>query len=121
MLSVAQREASAEERAAIDALGRSSKSVTTRAMLVTADGRSLLAELSGVDCRLAAWPARSTWARAASVPSGAEVAIGREIAERLELRPRRSASGSAAPAIACRRIIDKMPRDLRLRACSAGA
>ena len=40
MLTVAQRDASAEELAAIDALGRSSKSITTRAMLVRADGRS---------------------------------------------------------------------------------
>ena len=86
MLSVAQREASADERAAIDALGRSSKSVTTRAMLVTTDGRSLLAELSGVD---------ANWRLAGAVsfgpggrrPAGAEVAIGHEIAERLDLQP----------------------------------
>jgi putative ABC transport system permease protein len=86
MLSVAQRAASADERAAIGALGRSSKSITTRAMLVTADGRSLLAELSGVD---------ANWRLAGDVgfgpggkrPAGAEVAIGHEIAERLDLRP----------------------------------
>jgi len=86
MLSVAQRDASAEERAAIDALGRSSKSITTRAMLVAADGRSLLTELSGVD---------ANWRLAGQVgfgpggkrPAGAEVAIGHEIAERLDLQP----------------------------------
>ena len=86
MLSVAQREATGDERAAIDALGRSSKSVTTRAMLVTADGRSLLAELSGVDAnwRLAGQVSFGPGGRR---PEGAEVAIGHEIAERLDLHP----------------------------------
>ena len=84
MLSVAQRPANGAEQAAIDALGRSSKSVTTRAMLVTPDGRSLLSELSGVD---SAWPlaGKLDWANGSKRPSGAEIAIGREIAERLEL------------------------------------
>jgi putative ABC transport system permease protein len=84
MLSVAQREASREEKSAIDALGPSSKSVTTRAMLVAADGRSLLSELSGVD---SAWPlvGKVDWAAGSRPPSGNEIAIGREIAERLEL------------------------------------
>ena len=41
MLSVAQREANADERAAIDALGASSKSTTTRAMLVAPDRKSV--------------------------------------------------------------------------------
>jgi putative ABC transport system permease protein len=84
MLSVAQREATPDERAAIDRLGRSSKTTTTRAMLVAPDGRSLLAELSGVDAH---------WRLAGQVgfgpggkrPAGAEVAIGHEIAERLDL------------------------------------
>ena len=53
MLTVSQRDANAEEKAAIDTLGSSSKSTTTRAMLVTADGRSILSELSGVDT---SWP-----------------------------------------------------------------
>jgi len=84
MLSVAQRSANADEQAAINALGRSSKSVTTRAMLVTADGRSLLSELSGVD---SAWPlaGKLDWAPGSKRPDVAEIAIGREIAERLEL------------------------------------
>jgi putative ABC transport system permease protein len=84
MLSVAQRSANADERAAIDALGRSSKSVTTRAMLVTEDGRSLLSELSGVD---STWPlaGKLDWAPDSKRPDVAEIAIGREIAERLEL------------------------------------
>ncbi|MFL6856180.1 MAG: ABC transporter permease, partial [Sphingomicrobium sp.] len=84
LLSVAQREASPEERAAIEALGRSSKTITTRAMLVTSDDRSLLAELSGVDAhwRLAG---QVGFGRGGKRPAGAEVAIGHEIAERLEL------------------------------------
>lgn len=84
MLSVAQREANADERAAVDALGRSSKSITTRAMLVTTDGRSSLTELSGVD---------ANWRLAGQIgfgpdgrrPAGPEVAIGHELAERLDL------------------------------------
>ncbi len=84
MLSVAQREATAEERAAMKALGRSSKSVTTRAMLVTSDGRSMLIELSGVD---AVWPlaGRLQLNSGGARPEGPEIAIGREVAERLNL------------------------------------
>ena len=84
MLTVSQREATSEERAAIDELGRSSKSTTTRAMLVTEDGRSILSELSGVD---SAWPlaGKLDLRPGGSRPSGAEIAIGREIAERLGL------------------------------------
>ena len=84
MLSVAQRPANEQERAAIDALGRSSKTVTTRAMLVTDDGRSLLSELSGVD---SSWPlaGKIDWANGSKRPAGSEIAVGREIAERLEL------------------------------------
>jgi putative ABC transport system permease protein len=48
-LSVSQRDATAEELAAIRALGRSSKSVMTRSMLIAPDGRSQLVELTGVD------------------------------------------------------------------------
>ena len=84
-LSVAQRDATADELAAIQGLGKSSKSVMTRAMLVAPDGRSALSELSGVD---------SHWRLTGDVdfgpggkrPAGAEVAIAREIAERLDLR-----------------------------------
>jgi putative ABC transport system permease protein len=108
LLSVAQREASPEEHAAIEALGRSSKSVTTRAMLVAPDGRSLLAELSGVDSR---WPLAGTieWAGAGKRPSGAEVAVGREIAERLDVGAGdRLRIGRASYRIVS--IIEKMPR-----------
>ena len=85
MLTVSQREASTEEKAAIDALGPSSKSTTTRSMLVTASGRSILSELSGVD---SAWPlaGKLDLQPGGERPQGAEIAIGREIAERLELK-----------------------------------
>ena len=85
MVTVSQREANGEERAAIDALGRSSKSTTTRAMLVTPDGRSILSELSGVD---SAWPlaGRLELVPGGKRPEAAEIAIGREIAERLDLK-----------------------------------
>lgn len=108
MLSVAQREAGAGEREAIDTLGRSSKSITTRAMLVAPDGRSLLAELSGVDSR---WPlaGKIEWATDGSRPAGAEVAIGREIGERLGLRQGATLRiGHADYRVSA--IIDKMPR-----------
>ena len=67
MLSVAQRDAGADERAAIAALGRSSKSITTRAMLVAPGGRSLLAELSSVDAN---WPlaGKVEWAARQQAP-----------------------------------------------------
>ena len=86
MLTVSQRQASAEEKAAIDELGASSKSTTTRAMLVASGGRSILSELSGVD---SAWPlaGRLELQPGGKRPQGAEIAIGREIAERLELKP----------------------------------
>jgi putative ABC transport system permease protein len=84
MLSTSQRDASAEERAAIDALGRSSRTITTRSMLVAPNGRSQLVELSGVDSnwRLAG---KVEWGAGGRRPARAEVAVGREIAERLDL------------------------------------
>jgi putative ABC transport system permease protein len=86
MLTVSQREANAGERAAIDRLGPSAKSRTTRAMLVATDGRSILSELSGVD---SAWPlaGRLELAPGGRRPRGAEIAVGREIAERLDVQP----------------------------------
>jgi putative ABC transport system permease protein len=108
VLSVAQREATVDEKAAIDALGRSSKGITTRAMLVAPDGRSLLAELSGVD---SAWPLAGgvEWAPGGKRPAGPEIAIGREIAERLELAQGDSLRvGRTAYRISA--IIDKLPR-----------
>ena len=85
MLSTSSREANAGERAAIDALGRASKSITTRSMLVASDGRSQLVELTGVDpsWRLAG---EVDWGAGGRRPAGAEVAVGREAAERLDLR-----------------------------------
>jgi len=107
MLSVAQRDASEAERQAIDALGRSSKSTTTRAMLVAADGRSLLTELSGIDRN---WPlaGRLTLAPGGKRPAGSEVAIGREVAERLALNRGNSVRiGRANYRISA--IIEKIP------------
>ncbi|HXG98845.1 MAG TPA: FtsX-like permease family protein [Sphingomicrobium sp.] len=86
LLSVAQREASADEQAAIRALGRSAKSVGLRAMLVAPGGESMLADLTGAD---EAWPLAGKLALA---PGGrrpansGEVAIGSAAAERLSLR-----------------------------------
>ncbi len=85
MLSTSARQASAEERDAIGALGRSSKSITTRSMLVGSDGRSQLVELTGVDSnwRLAG---AVDWGAGGRRPAGAEVGVGREVAERLDLK-----------------------------------
>jgi len=108
MLSVAQREATAAEREAINSLGRSSKSIGTRAMLVAPDGRSLLAELAGVDRN---WPlaGQLQFAPDGKRPAGAEVAIAREIAERLALNIGDSIRiGRANYRISA--IIDKIPR-----------
>ena len=85
MLTTSQRDATAEERAAIDALGRSSKSVSTRSMLVARSGQSQLVELTGVDSN---WRLAGTvdWGVGGRRPAGAEVGVGREIAERLDLQ-----------------------------------
>ena len=84
-LSVAQRDATSEELAAIGALGRNSRTVMTRSMLVAPDGRSQLVELTGVDSswRLAG---EVDWGAGGRRPSGGEVGVGREIAERLDLK-----------------------------------
>jgi putative ABC transport system permease protein len=84
MVTVSQRQANEEERAALDTLGRWSKGTSTRAMLVASSGRSILSELSGVD---SAWPlaGKLEMAPDGKRPQDAEIAIGREIAERLEL------------------------------------
>ena len=84
-LSVAQRDATADERRAIARLGRASKSVTTRSMLVAPDGSTQLVELTGVDPD---WRLTGVvnWGLGGRRPAGAEVALGREIAQRLDLR-----------------------------------
>jgi len=84
-LSVAQRDATPDELAAIRSLGRSSKSVMTRSMLVAPDGRSQLVELTGVDSnwRLAG---DVDWGPGGRRPAGQEVGVGHEIAERLDLK-----------------------------------
>jgi len=82
MLSVAQREATSAEKAAIERLGRSSRTVSLRAMVVGPGERTVLAELTGVD---AAWPlaGKVDLAPGGTRPIGAEVALGTELAERL--------------------------------------
>jgi putative ABC transport system permease protein len=83
-LGVAQREASPAERAALDALGPLSKTTTLRATIVAPGGRTQLAELTGVDRR---WPlAGALKLSAGKPPSGRQVALGADLAERLSLR-----------------------------------
>ena len=106
-LSVAQRDANPDELAAIRALGRTSRSVMTRSMLVAPDGRSQLVELTGVDpsWRLAG---EVDWGAGGRRPSGAEVGIGREVAERLDLKLGQQVRlGRASYRIVS--IIQKMP------------
>src|SRR5688500_9327441 len=67
-LNVAQRQASPEERAALEALGRLSTTTTVRATIVAPAGRTQLAELSGVDRR---WPlAGGPEAASGATPTG---------------------------------------------------
>jgi len=107
LLSVAQRDATPDERAAIEALGRSSRSVGLRAMVVAASGDSMLVELTGAD---AAWPLAGTLSlKSGSRPRDAEIAVGTAAAERLALKvgdPVRL--GKATLRVSG--IIDKMPR-----------
>jgi len=107
VLSVAQRDATAEERAAIDALGPASKSVGTVGMIVGPSGESMLVELTGAD---AAWPlAGELRLVGGKRPGAGEIAIGRAAAERLGLGPGDVLRlGQARLRVSA--IIDKMPR-----------
>ena len=84
-LSVAQRSATPEERAAMATLGPVSESVTLRST-ATGEGGSVLVELSGID---QGWPpgGRVTLEPGGRMPGLGEAVIGRELAERLALRP----------------------------------
>ena len=107
MLSVAQREATSEEKAAIAQLGRSSRTVSLRAMVVGPGERTVLAELNGVD---AAWPLAGKFelAPGGTRPKGAEVALGVELAERLGVRRgERVRIGSASFLVSA--IIQRIP------------
>ncbi len=109
MLSTSSRQATADEQAAIAALGRSSKSVTSRSMLVASDGRSQLVELTGVDrnWRLAG---EVDWGLGGRRPAGVEVGVGREVAERLDLKLGQQVRlGNTAYRIVS--IIQKVPGD----------
>lgn len=108
LLSVAQRDATAEERAALDALGPVARSRGTRGMIVTADGRSMLAEVTGAD---AAWPlAGALELGAGRRPGAGEIAVGRAAADRLGLRVGDSLRlGQAALRVSG--IIERMPRE----------
>ncbi|WP_338502429.1 FtsX-like permease family protein [Sphingomonas kaistensis] len=83
-LSVAQRSATAEERAAIARLGTVRESVTLRST-AQIGGQTALVDLSGVDER---WPAagRVTLTTGRMPATAGEAAIGRELAERYSLR-----------------------------------
>ena len=84
-LSVAQRQATTEELAALDAIGRRSNSTTVRATVVAPGARTQLAELSGVDSR---WPLAGRLDLATGRrPAGREVALGADLAQRLNVRP----------------------------------
>ncbi len=107
VLTVAQRDATSAELAAIQALGRSSKSVGTRGMIVAESGDSMLIELTGAD---AAWPLVGSLEIDGRRPGSGEIAIARAAAERLALRiGDRVRLGAASLRISG--IIDKLPRD----------
>ncbi len=105
VLSVSQRDANSIERAAIDSLGRASRSVGTRGMVVSSSGDSTLVELSGVD---AAFPLAGVIRLVGTRPGAGEIALGRAAAERLGLsRGDLVTLGQAALRVSA--IIDKMP------------
>jgi len=107
LLTVAQRDATPEERAAIAALGASAKSSGTRGMIVAPSGDSMLVELTGADT---AWPLAGTLTLASGTrPGDGEIAIGKAAADRLGLRPGdRVRLGQASLRVSG--IVDKMPR-----------
>ncbi|WP_300973115.1 FtsX-like permease family protein [Sphingomonas sp. LHG3406-1] len=83
-LSVAQREPTVEERAAIARLGTVRESITLRST-AQVNGQTALVDLSGID---EGWPAagKVTLSAGRMPRGGGEVAIGRELAERYSLR-----------------------------------
>jgi putative ABC transport system permease protein len=84
-ISVSQREASPQELAAFAREGRVSHITRMRAMAARLDGEeSVLVELKGVD---QAWPLYGTFrAEPSARPSGGQVAVGPELAERLGVK-----------------------------------
>jgi putative ABC transport system permease protein len=84
-LVVSQREATAEELAAFAREGRVSHITRMRAMAARLDGEeSVLVELKGVD---GAWPLYGTFrAEPSARPTGPQVTVGPELAERLAVK-----------------------------------
>ncbi|MEO5809762.1 MAG: FtsX-like permease family protein [Sphingomicrobium sp.] len=84
MLVAAQHDATPDEQAAIAALGRASKAVTLRAMIVTPSGESALAELSAAGDD---WPAAGSLSLepGGRRPRGVEIALDPLLAKRLGL------------------------------------
>ncbi len=107
LVSVAQRDASSDELAAIRALGPHSKSVGTRGMIVAPGGQSMLVEVTGAD---AAWPLAGTLTLVGARPGAGEIAIGRAAAERLAIQ-RGDLVRLGAATLRVSGIIDQMPRD----------
>lgn len=108
LLTVAQRDASSDERAAIEALGPTSQSRGTRGMIVAANGDSMLAEVTGADT---AWPLAGTLEFAAGKrPAAGEIAIGRAAADRLGVRTGDTLRLGRSK-LRLSGIIDKMPRE----------
>lgn len=84
-LSVAQRSATPQERSAMAALGPVSESITLRSTASAPAGRALV-ELSGID---RGWPpgGKVTLEPGGRMPNAGEAVVGRELADRLGLRP----------------------------------
>ena len=83
-IAMSQREASAEEKAAFQKLGRLSETVRTRAMARGADDAAILTELKGVD---RAYPLYGEFSPEIGELSPRDVLIDRALADRLGLRP----------------------------------
>nr|MDQ3074991.1 FtsX-like permease family protein [Pseudomonadota bacterium] len=107
VLTVAQRDATPDERAAIAALGPVAKTVETRGMVVSQSGEPMLVELTGAD---GAWPLAGALTLAGGRrPQTGEIALGRAAAERLGVGPGDTVRvGQAALRISA--IVEKMPR-----------
>ena len=105
VLTVSQRDATPAERSAIEALGRWSKSVGLRGMIVAPSGDSMLVELTGAD---AAWPLAGRIEIDGTRPAAGQIAIARAAADRLGLK-RGDALTLGRAKLEVSGIIDKFP------------